>query len=70
LDPDEMAFSAPFIRKQLKAAKFSSSSTELKDFLLPNTPKNLIKTVIKIGAVLEKTPFTAVAQSIFITATK
>ena len=70
LEPDEMAFSAPFIRKQLKAAKFSSSSTEIKDFLLPNTPKKLINTVIKLGAVLEKTPFTAIAQSIFITATK
>ena len=70
LEPDEMAFSAPFIKKKLKAANFSSSSTEIKDFLLPNIPEKLIKTVIKFGAVLEKTPFTYIAQSIFITATK
>jgi 2-polyprenyl-3-methyl-5-hydroxy-6-metoxy-1,4-benzoquinol methylase len=70
LEPDEMAFSAPFIKKKLKVAKFSSSSTEIKDFLLPNIPEKLIQTVIKVGAVLEKTPFTYVAQSIFITAVK
>ncbi len=70
LEPDEMAFSAHFIKEKLKKAKFSSSSTEIKDFLLPNIPEKLIKTVIKIGSILEKTPFTYIAQSVFITATK
>lgn len=70
LEPDEMAFSAPFIKKKLKAAGFSSCNTEIKDFLLPNVPANLIQPVIKMGAILEKTPLTYIAQSVFITAEK
>jgi 2-polyprenyl-3-methyl-5-hydroxy-6-metoxy-1,4-benzoquinol methylase len=70
LEPDEMAFSSPYIKKKLKAAKFSSSRVEIKDFLLPNIPENLIKPVINLGNILEKTPLTYIAQSIFITAEK
>ncbi|MES2592105.1 MAG: class I SAM-dependent methyltransferase [Bacteroidota bacterium] len=70
LEPDEMAFSASFIKEKLKAAHFSSYRTEIKDFLLPNIPDHLIKTVIKVGSVLEKTPLTYIAQSIFIVAEK
>ena len=70
LEPDEMAFSAGFIKEKLRAAGFSESQTEIKDFLLPNIPESLIKSVIKIGNILEKTPLTCLAQSIFITAEK
>ncbi len=70
LEPDEMAFSSRFIKKKLKKAGFSSCSAEIKDFLLPNIPEKLIKTVINVGSILEKTPFTYFAQSIFITAIK
>lgn len=70
LEPDEMAFSASFIRKKLQSAGFSNIKTEVRDFLLPNTPKGLVNTVIKVGDVLEKTPLTYIAQSVFITAEK
>jgi len=69
LEPDEMAFSAKFIKRKLVHAKFSSCKVKIKDFLLPNIPDKLINPVIKIGNILEKTPFTYIAQSIFITAT-
>ncbi len=70
LEPDEMAFTSSFIKKKLKAAKFSNLHIEIKDFLLPNVPENLINSVIKMGNILEKTPLTYIAQSIFITAKK
>lgn len=70
LEPDEMAFSGSFINKKLKEAGFSKVKIEIRDFLLPNTPTFLIKPVIAIGAVLEKTPLTYIAQSVFITAEK
>ena len=70
LEPDEMAFSATFIKKKIMAAGFSYCRTEIQDFLLPNVPEGLISPVIKLGAVLEKTPLTYIAQSIFITAEK
>lgn len=52
------------------SAGFSNCRTEIQDFLLPNVPEKLITPVIKLGAVLEKTPLTYIAQSIFITAEK
>ena len=70
LEPGEMAFSSGFIRSKLKKAQFTNCKIKSKDFLLPNTPDKLIKPVISLGSILEKTPLTYVAQSIFITATK
>jgi cyclopropane fatty-acyl-phospholipid synthase-like methyltransferase len=70
LEPDEMAFSKPFIEKKLKAAGFSDYSVEIRDFLLPNVPESLINPVISLGNILEKTPLTYIAQSVFITAEK
>ncbi len=70
LEPDEMAFSSSFIKKKLLRANFSNCTTEIRDFLLPNIPEKLIKAVIKLGDILEKTPITYLAQSIFITAKK
>lgn len=70
LEPDEMAFSSLFIKQKLKAAHFSKVQVEIRDFLLPNIPTSLIKPVIALGNVLEKTPLTYIAQSVFITADK
>ncbi len=70
LEPDEMAFSPGFIKDKLKRANFSNYKTEIKDFLLPNVPGILIKPVIKLGSLLEKTLLTNIAQSVFITAVK
>ena len=70
LEPDEMAFSNFFIKRKIKKANFKNCKTEIKDFLLPNVPEKLINSVINVGSLLEKTPFTYFAQSIFITAIK
>jgi 2-polyprenyl-3-methyl-5-hydroxy-6-metoxy-1,4-benzoquinol methylase len=70
LEPDEMAFSRRFIKKKLNDNLYSSNSIEIRDFLLPNIPEKLINTTIKIGSILEKTPLTLIAQSLFITANK
>lgn len=68
LEPDEMAFSKTFIKRKCKMAGFTNIEVKIKDFLLPNIPDHLINTTIKIGAILEKTPLTVIAQSLFITA--
>lgn len=68
LEPDEMAFTKGFITKKCKQAGYTNIQVEIKDFLLPNTPDSLIKPLIVLGDVLEKTPLTLIAQSLFITA--
>jgi 2-polyprenyl-3-methyl-5-hydroxy-6-metoxy-1,4-benzoquinol methylase len=69
LEPAEKAFSRKFIKAKLFAAGFTDIRIEYKDFLLPCTPEIMIRPVIKLGSVLEKTfPFYLVAQSIFISA--
>jgi 2-polyprenyl-3-methyl-5-hydroxy-6-metoxy-1,4-benzoquinol methylase len=68
LEPDEMAFSKGFIKNKCKSAGFTNVQVEIKDFLLPNTPDGLIKPLILLGDLLEKTPLTLIAQSLFITA--
>ena len=68
LEPDEMAFSRNFIRGKCKKVGFQHIEIEIRDFLLPNTPDSMIKPLIAIGDVLEKTPLTLIAQSLFITA--
>ena len=69
LEPDEMAFSKKFIETKLAQWGFINIRVEYKDFLLPNTPEPLIKSVIQAGAVLEKLPFLKMlSQSIFISA--
>lgn len=70
LEPDEMAFSSGFIAGKLKTSGFSDWNIEIRDFLLPNIPSSLIKPVIAIGNLLEKTPLTYIAQSVFIVAQK
>jgi 2-polyprenyl-3-methyl-5-hydroxy-6-metoxy-1,4-benzoquinol methylase len=70
LEPDEMAFTNQFIKDKILKVGFKNCETEIKDFLLPNTPKPFIKSLIKLGTILEKTPLTIIAQSIFIVAEK
>ena len=68
LEPDEMAFTRGFIKEKCKSAGFKNIQVEIKDFLLPNTSDRLIKPLIILGDILEKTPLTLIAQSLFITA--
>ncbi len=71
LEPDEMAFSKPFIQEKIKNAGFKSSMVEYRDFLLPGIPDSLIKPSIAIGNIAEKTPLVKmVAQSLFIVGIK
>jgi 2-polyprenyl-3-methyl-5-hydroxy-6-metoxy-1,4-benzoquinol methylase len=69
LEPDEMALRKRRVKAQLQQAGYINIKIEYKDFLLPNTPECLIKTVINTGDVLEKIPLLKmVSQSIFISA--
>ncbi len=70
LEPDEMAFTDQYIKKLILKSGFSNCNVKIKDFLLPNIPKFLIKPSIYLGEILEKTFFTKIAQSIFIVAEK
>ena len=71
LEPDEMAFSKSFIRKELHRAGYEDIHVEYKDFLVPGVPDFLIRPSIIIGDVLEKIPLIKIiSQSLFIHATK
>ena len=71
LDPDEMAFSKRFISDKLRKNNYSEIEVIYKDFLLPNTPIFLVKSVIAISDLLEKIfPVNRITQSIFISASK
>jgi 2-polyprenyl-3-methyl-5-hydroxy-6-metoxy-1,4-benzoquinol methylase len=68
LEPDEMAFSRIFIRKKLQSVGFKNVKVRYKDFLLPGTPRLLVKPSIIIGNILEKTFLKFISQSILISA--
>lgn len=71
LEPDEMAFSASFIREKLIAAGYRDIKVTYRDFLLPGIPLFLVKPSIVIGNIAEKVPLIKnLSQSIFIEATK
>jgi 2-polyprenyl-3-methyl-5-hydroxy-6-metoxy-1,4-benzoquinol methylase len=71
LEPTEKAFSKKYISKKLINAGFQDLDVTCKDFLLPVTPKFLIKPSITIGNVAEKIPgVRTLAQSLFIVASK
>jgi len=71
LEPAEMAFTKQFISEKLEKHNFNDISVNYKDFLLPNTPSFLIKPVILLGDLLERTPlFRTLSQSIYIMAKK
>ena len=66
LEPDEMSFTPNDIRQKLAAAGFDDTRATTRDFLLPNTPKSLIKPVIGIGNLLDQIPvINRLAQSVF-----
>ncbi len=71
LEPDEMAFSASFIRKKLEQAGYTDIKVTYRDFLLPGIPAFMIKPSIAIGNIAEHIPLVKnISQSIFIEATK
>jgi len=69
LEPDEMAFTPGFIRRKLQAAGLDDVQATTRDFLLPNTPDVLIRSVIVIGGWLDRIPVVnRMAQSVFFVA--
>jgi ubiquinone/menaquinone biosynthesis C-methylase UbiE len=69
--PDETAFYRWVIKKKLSNAGFKLIEIKPFDFLHPQTPKSLVKSVNKFSRVLEKTPIISeIAGSIFIKAEK
>jgi 2-polyprenyl-3-methyl-5-hydroxy-6-metoxy-1,4-benzoquinol methylase len=69
LEPDEMAFTAAFIRRKLTAAGFHDVEVDTRDFLLPNTPAWLIGPVVALSRGLERIPLVRCwAQSVFLRA--
>lgn len=70
LDPDEMAFTKSWISERLKRNGYEVQELRCRDFLLPNTPKFLIRPLVWLGDLLERTPLSFLAQSIFLVATK
>lgn len=69
LEPDEMAFTARYIRQRLAQSGYEHISATERDFLLPNTPKPLVRPVIALGALFERLPIVrTTAQSLFISA--
>jgi len=71
LEPDEMAFTADFIRAKLARAGFPKIEVTTRDFLLPNTPDALIRPVVAVSDVLDRVPLVnRTAQSLFLVAEK
>jgi 2-polyprenyl-3-methyl-5-hydroxy-6-metoxy-1,4-benzoquinol methylase len=71
LEPDEMAFSKPFVTTKLKKHSYTNIKVAYRDFLLPGIPMWLVNPSIYVGNVLEKIPLIKmVSQSIFIVASK
>jgi SAM-dependent methyltransferase len=69
LEPDEMAFTPGFIRAKLAKAGFVRVEIVTRDFLLPNTPKALIRPVVAVGDQLDRIPLVnRMAQSLFVVA--
>lgn len=70
LEPDEMAFSSPWIMQKLSAAGFQDIRVSTRDFLLPITPAKLIKPLVWCGDLAERIPLVRrMTQSLFISAT-
>jgi 2-polyprenyl-3-methyl-5-hydroxy-6-metoxy-1,4-benzoquinol methylase len=69
LDPDEMAFTRRSIRNTLTMKRFHAVKVEYRDFLLPITPRPLIRPLLFIGRIMEQIPIVQMlAQSLFISA--
>lgn len=71
LSPDEMAFTAGFVRRRLQAAGLAGAAARHFDFLHPRTPPALIGAVRRLGEALERLPgLRSIAGSLLITAEK
>jgi SAM-dependent methyltransferase len=69
LEPDEMAFSKAFITERLRTAGFTDVEVEYRDFLVPGTPRWLVRPVVGFGRLAEATPgLKHLAQSLLISA--
>jgi SAM-dependent methyltransferase len=69
LEPAEMAFSKPWVKKKVERAGYRNIQVEYKDFLLPGIPDPLIQPSIVVGELAEKVPLVnMLSQSIFLTA--
>jgi SAM-dependent methyltransferase len=67
LEPSEMAFTRGELESIFRRAGFTDVKSSCRDFLVPNTPRLLIKPVVWLGALLERIPcFSWLAQSVFI----
>jgi SAM-dependent methyltransferase len=67
LDPAEMAFTRGELKSIFQSAGFTDVRSSCRDFLVPNTPRLLIKPVVWLGTLLERSPCLSwLAQSVFI----
>ena len=70
LEPDEMAFSRQYAMRCLSDAGFVDIEVEYRDFLVPGVPEGLIRPIVSVGRIAERTPGVKhLAQSLFISAT-
>jgi len=71
LEPDEMAFTRRFAIQRLEEAGFGEVEVEYRDFLIPGVPPWLIRPVVSMGHVAERTPGVKhLAQSLFVSAAR
>jgi SAM-dependent methyltransferase len=69
LEPDEMAFSRRFAMRHLVDAGFTDIEVEYRDFLIPGVPAWMIRPLVELGDVAERTPGVRhLSQSLFISA--
>jgi SAM-dependent methyltransferase len=69
LEPDEMAFTRHFAIQHLRNAGYTDIEVDYRDFLIPGVPNWLIRPLISLGRVAERTPGVRhLAQSLFISA--
>lgn len=71
LEPEEMAFTAGFIRRKLARSGYVNIRVATRDFLLPNTPDPLIRPLVLVSDQLDRVPLlNRIAQSLFLVAEK
>jgi len=69
LEPEEMAFTRRELDRIFRGVGLTDVKSACRDFLVPNTPRPLIKLVVWVGAFLERIPCLSwLAQSVFIVA--
>jgi len=68
--PDEWAFTAGRIRRALSRIGFVEVAVRAYEFLHPATPRPLISVMLRVEALLSRTPLVGIAGSLHITARK